>query len=272
MKLFLCALLLAPLFTTATVDTTRVHLADGKTTDWDTSRLITDNSSGFRYAFENDGANLYGLLVIQNPRMQFKLMREGMQLFLDPKEKKKESKGIEFPVKQETGSNDVLRDMDATGMKGSGDNNNPEQRAARLRSSRAMMALRLNALRLFGFGGNKNDEQGLKLPGSVNIGFDWDKSDVMYIEYTIPYSLLGGQVTAGTEWEVGWKVAASEHSGTSSAGEGGGRHGSYAGSGAGRGGHREFNGVGGNQNSEDYGNVQDTRREQSFWTKYTFRQ
>src|SRR5690348_13989185 len=86
MKLSLAVLLLAPLFAIAATDTTRSHLADGKVTDWDTSRLVTDNASGFRYAFDNDGTNLYALLVIQNSRMQFKVMREGMQLFLDTKE------------------------------------------------------------------------------------------------------------------------------------------------------------------------------------------
>ena len=73
------------------------------------------------------------------------------------------------------------------------------------RSSR--YALNLFALKLFGF----NDEaepakQGLTLEGSANIAFNWDSSDVMYVEYKIPLSILDNGSLNQKIISIGWKL------------------------------------------------------------------
>ena len=67
----------------------------------------------------------------------------------------------------------------------------PEQRKAAMRTMRAEMALGLSSMKVFGFSEDKSEEQGLVMPGSANIAFAWDSTDVMSIEYRIPLSFFG---------------------------------------------------------------------------------
>ena len=82
-------------------DTTIHHVLDGKTNEWPLQKFETDVRTEIRYAVDNDPQYLYLALVIPNSRTQIRIMRQGMELFLDAKGKKKESKGIEFPVKED---------------------------------------------------------------------------------------------------------------------------------------------------------------------------
>ncbi len=81
-------------------DTTIHHVLDGKENEWPAEKFQTDPATQFRYAIDNDKQNLYLVLAIANFREQMKIMRQGMDLYFDLKEKKKEGKGIEFPVKE----------------------------------------------------------------------------------------------------------------------------------------------------------------------------
>src|SRR5262249_4923208 len=139
----------------------------------------------------------------------------------------------------------------------SAEEQSPEQRKAAMRTMRAEMALSMSSMKVFGFSEDKSEEQGLIMPGSVNIAFAWDSTDVMNIEYRIPLSFFGTFSSLDQkEISVGWKVNgfqfSSGHPGESSAA--GGRHG---GGGYGGGGHRGYGGGGygghGNSNSQQNG-------------------
>lgn len=62
-------------------------------------------------------------MAIVNFREQMKIMRQGIDLYFDPKEKKKEGKGIEFPVKKDQSTADMIMSYRSLG------NDNADQKA-----------------------------------------------------------------------------------------------------------------------------------------------
>jgi uncharacterized membrane protein YgcG len=240
-----------------------IHVLDGLVTEWPAGRFHLNEDSTVEYAVDNDDRNLYVAMSIPDFAMQMKVMRNGMKFFVDLKGKKKEGKGIEFPIRGEAGnpaSSNTSEDM--------------AQKKFDKKTTRNIMSLGLVALKLFGFEKNEHDEQGLIMPGSVNIAFKWDESDVMHIEYTIPFVLLGEPSSIDKkDISLGWTINGFENprqaeSGNTDRNEGGfsrghgggGGRGQYGGGGRGFGSHAENN----------YRKIDpdEMRKEQSFWTKY----
>ena len=253
-------------------DTTLNHLLDGKVNEWPTQKFETDPATQFKYAVDNDKQNLYLVVCIANFREQMKIMRQGMDLYIDPKGKKKEGKGIEFPVKRDQSTADLIMNYRGQGNENA-EQENPEQRKAAMKAMRAEMALSLSSMKVFGFSEDRSEEQGLVMPGSANIAFAWDSTNVMNIEYKIPLSFLEASSSLDQkDISIGWKVngfqLSSNHSGESSTG--GGRHG--GGGGYGGGGRK---GGGGGYSSHGDSNAQqgaeNMAKDQSFWAKYTFK-
>ena len=216
-------------------DTTINHLLDGKVNEWPAQKFETDPATQFKYAVDNDKQNLYLVVCIANVREQMKIMHQGMDLYIDPKGKKKEGKGIEFPVKRDQSTADLIMNYRGQGNENA-EQESPEQRKAVMRAMRAEMALGLSSMKVFGFSEDKSEEQGLVMRGSANIAFAWDSTDVMNIEYRIPLSFLEESSSLDQkDISIGWKVNgfqfSSNHSGESSTG--GGRHGGGYGGGAG---------------------------------------
>jgi uncharacterized membrane protein YgcG len=250
-------------------DTLINHQLDGRVNEWPAQKFETDPATQFKYAIDNDKQNLYLVLSITGFREQMKLMHQGMNLYLDPKGKKKEGKGIEFPVQRDPSAADIL----AAYRSQANENTNqesPEQKKAAIKAMRAEMALSLSSMKVFGFSEDKSEEQGLVMPGSANIAFAWDSSDAMNIEYRIPLSFFGGISSLDQkEISVGWKVNAiqfsSSHAGSGKSSEGGDRDGGGRHGGGGYGGGY---GTYGGSNSQGGDNMKD----QSVWAKYTFKE
>jgi hypothetical protein len=196
-----------------------------------------------------------------------------MDLYIDPKGKKKEGKGIEFPVKRDQSTADLIMNYRSQGNENA-EQESPEQRKAVMKAMRAEMALSLSSMKVFGFSEDRSEEQGLVMPASVNIAFAWDSTDVTNIEYKIPLSFFGTTSSLDQkDISIGWKVNgfqfSSNHSGESSTGEG--RHG--GGGGYGTGDRRGYGGGGyrshGDSNTQQ--GAESLAKDQSFWAKYTFK-
>jgi hypothetical protein len=212
---------------------------------------------------------LYVAMTIPDFGEQTKILRNGMKLFIDLKGKKKEGKGIEFPIREanNSGINNPKYNSANTGSE-------PEKKFDK-KTTRNIMALGIVALKLFGLN-HEEDEQGLRMPGSVNIAFKWDESDVMHIEYNIPLNLLGEPSSLNQkDTSLGWKINGFErplgehNSGNTENNEGRGRSSRGMSGGGGRsqyGGSREF----GQRSSANYRKIDpdEMRKEQNFWTKY----
>ena len=254
----------APLSRSA--DTAVVHVLDGKTGEWPAEKFQTDLPTAIRYAADNDEQYLYLALVIPNFNTQLKIVRQGMELYLDAKEKKKEAKGIEFPVKEELSEqddliNEALRpDLPDTGQQ------DDEQRKANLKIIKAQMALRLGAMKVFGFSRNEPDEQGLLLTGSANIAFAWDSTDALNIEYRIPVPFLESSSSALRQKEIdlGWKLNGVQLNPKRPAP-------STAMSGGRQAGRSNFDVNAYKHRQPTQQDLDNLKKDQSFWTKYKFR-
>ncbi|HSU28059.1 MAG TPA: hypothetical protein VLJ68_06745 [Chitinophagaceae bacterium] len=84
-----------------TADSTIIeHHLDGSIAEWPAGKFSTDEETKIRYMADNDSINLYLALSVPDQGMQMKMSRIGMKLYIDLKGKKKESMGIEFPLKK----------------------------------------------------------------------------------------------------------------------------------------------------------------------------
>ena len=252
-------------------DTTLSHLVDGKINEWPVQKFEIDAATEIKYAVDNDSQNLYLAMTIPTFRTQMKIMRQGMELYFDLKGKKKEGKGIDFPVKRDgAGDNSMLSFREHSNEENNGQEN-AEQKKTNMKAMRAAMALNLISMKVFGFSDDPQ-EQRLDRPGSANIAYAWDSTDVMNIEYRIPFSLFGNTSPLNQKnISIGWKLNgvkfSSNNSGPTESSNGGRRGGGFSG-----GGRRNFGGGSESQDSRSFReNFENMRKDQSFWTKYTMR-
>jgi len=171
-------------------DTSHVdHVLDGLTAEWPDSIFHTEKETLIRYATDNNGQNLFLAMRIPDFRTQMKIM-QGMKVFIDLKGKKKENRGIEYPVKPEGAF---------AGNMPAGTTDKKEMRAS--------MSFHLFAMKVFGFTDIEPFSQGLQMPNSVNIAFNWDSSDVLHIEYLIPLNMLDDINSLRQKTiSIGWKI------------------------------------------------------------------
>lgn len=163
-------------------DTTIVtHLLDGNTAEWPAEKFVTNKVTRMEYAVDNDKQSLFLAVNISDKNIQKRIMQEGLNLYIDIKGKKKENRGIEFPVKMDNIAS-------------------------------------IENMKLFGFSDGEPRIQNIKNEGTVNIAIAWDTSYVMHIEYNIPLKMLEETVADlnTKKISIGWKLQESEmHSNTS---------------------------------------------------------
>ena len=243
------------------------HTTDGMITEWLPGQFHPDDDTTVFMAAVSDQQNLYVALNIPDFSMQSKLMRNGMKLFIDLKEKKKESHGIEFPIAGEVNAF-IKQTLPPQQPAQGGDA--PKQTQPDKKKLRSAMALAMVSLKIFGFPTDSKEGQGLMVPGSAQVAFKWDAQDVMHIEYAIPLKLIGLSAHEKRSIDVGWQINAFERS----QGEGSGQMGHNGHSG--QGGHMQgmnesgsvgFNGMPGR--AQRRMSMADMAREQSFWMKFT---
>lgn len=184
------------------------HKNDGNTSEWPLSKFETDISTDISYAIDNDSENLYLALNIPNEGIQMKLEKTGMNLFIDLKGKRKEGRGISFPIKDEAIAAMHKDNKPATTVFEDIQGLDKPDKAMDKKTAHSVVALRLNYMSVFGFDGVENHDQGLKMPGSINIAFAWDSLNVLHIEYIIPLKMLDNNTASLKQKEVsiGWKI------------------------------------------------------------------
>ncbi|MFT3823770.1 MAG: hypothetical protein QM731_07605 [Chitinophagaceae bacterium] len=257
------------------------HQQDGDAAEWPAAKFTTDEDTHIQYAIDNDSKNLYIALLIPDIRTQMKMMRLGMNLYIDPKGKKKEGKGIEFPVKR---SNEEGGGMGGPGgggnfQRGGGDGgnrggNNGQQRPDMRAMRNSMAEQRLTFLKFFGFEGDEPVLQTVGAGEGIQVSYKCDTSETMQIEYTIPLSMIGDPASLNQKiFGIGVKINGMEmpSGGMSSGGGGMGGPGGGGGAGGGgsRGGRGGGGGMGGGAGAGGGTGGGAMSREEKFWTKYT---
>ena len=149
------------------------HVLDGNTSEWPKRKFEVDNETNTLFASDNDDKFLFVAIRISDQEMQKKVVAYGMNLYIDAKGKKKETKGVEFPVPASNA-------------------NNPENSLANMK--------------LFGFTTLQPFAQSIQTEGTVNIATTWDSLNVFHIEYNIPIAMLGEvHELKDKRISIGWK-------------------------------------------------------------------
>ncbi|HEV8271920.1 MAG TPA: hypothetical protein VGQ04_11490 [Chitinophagaceae bacterium] len=160
------------------IDTTSIaHLLDGNIVEWPQEKFTVDKATKIRYAVDNDSQMLFLALNIPDKTTQQIIMQKGMNLFIDVKGKKKENRGVEFPLGMENVSD-------------------------------------IGKMKVFGFTNAESVPQNVKTEGTINIAIGWDSSYALSIEYYIPLKMLEGSVTElnNKKISIGWKLKEDEMS------------------------------------------------------------
>ncbi len=153
-------------------DTTIItHLLDGNTAEWPAEKFATDKATKMGYAIDNDSQTLFLAINIPDRSIQKMILQEGMNLYIDTKGKKKENKGIAFPVRMENISS-------------------------------------TENMKLFGFSNAEPFIQNIKTEGTANIAIAWDSSSILHIEYNIPLKIVEEDLSAlkNKKISIGWKI------------------------------------------------------------------
>ena len=176
-----------------------IHKHDGIVDEWPADKFTDDKETGIQYALDNDAENLYMALIVSSQPEQFKIMSMGMRMFIDMKAKHKENRGIEFPIKKESGN----IPMSQPGGQGNEQGQKPDPKRIRMLLGRNMISLKL-----FGFTDDEPTEQDLEKAGSARIAYYWDSLEVMQIEYCIPLKMLEEDIATLNQKliSIGWKV------------------------------------------------------------------
>lgn len=166
-------------------DTTAVnHLLDGNTAEWPAGNFNTDKATGTRYATDNDKENLYIAVIISDKKVQQRIMQQGLLLYLDTKGKKKETRGVEFPLAIENAADWKAQKESLTKMK------------------------------LFGFSKLASFAQNIRTEGTINIATGWDSTYNFQVEYLIPLKILEENISElnNKKISIGWKIQGDESS------------------------------------------------------------
>jgi hypothetical protein len=254
-----------------TTDTVIIsHKLDGLVDEWPGEKFETDAGTKIKYAVDNDEQNLYVAMVVAEFPTQMKMMKMGMNLFVDVKGKKKENRGIEFPVRSDQTS--FAANNSSNTRTDQADNENGKQTFDK-KAIRSHLVMNLIYLRLFGFSddGSEPVKQGIEQSGSVNIQFTWDSTDVMLIEYSIPLNLITSESLDKKTISVGWKLNEMNPSNSNSnSPELTGSTARIVGVPAGtRNNSRGNFGNNSSSNTSTQQNRENFTKEESFWTKYT---
>lgn len=168
------------------------HTLDGNINEWPLAKFELNKETEIKYAVDNDAKNLYVAMIIPKFATQIKMIRQGMEFYIDLKGKKREGKGIEFPIKSEAPNNFDFNNTKDINKKG----------------IISIVSMNLLSLKLLGFsdGNAEPVKQSISTKGSVNIQSAWDSADVMYVEYNIPLSLLGENSSTQKVISLGWKI------------------------------------------------------------------
>jgi hypothetical protein len=178
------------------------HAIDGSLDEWKTATFTTDDETQLSYAMDNDKQSLFIAIKVRPLPMQMKMSRNGMQLFIDVKGKKRESIAINYPATFINASGGERPPM--------GEDGKPDMKAMQER-----MAALMGFYKTAGFEDSKEDAllQIAQEGEGILIGGAWDDSSALIIEYAIPFAALGGaDKVAGKQIALGWKINAAQAS------------------------------------------------------------
>jgi hypothetical protein len=258
---------------------------DGNPSEWPQPFRYYDGNTKLQFSIANDTANIYICLKLTDEQTQARLFKSGLNIWIDPRGKKRETVGVVFPIKAERNPGESQPRHYA-----GADEMDPRVQHNNINRLKEHVFMDQTTLRIKGFKDLPEQTLPLKNNYGIDASFNWDTFDILTIEYKIPIALtLGHSLSIGDTLKpvgIGFVegTTESEHksegdegvneSGNSSGmghGMGGGGMGGGGMSGGGMGGGmggggRGGGGRGGGMNSSNFNS---SAQEQKVWSKVT---
>jgi hypothetical protein len=150
---------------------------DGNAGEWPAASFRTNKDGYMVYSAANDTSAFYICVKIKDEQQQMRIMRSGMELWIDVKGKKKRETGIRFPLSHSLPSLDH-RNMATDGR--------PD-----LKKIRLMFLVQMKEMETVGFREGLNGTQNNKVNKSGIIAvINWDSVNTMVYEARIPFRTL----------------------------------------------------------------------------------
>ncbi len=188
------------MFSTGSVDAQQVHCwwagsgitIDGNPAEWPQPFRYYDGATKLQFSLANDTANLYICLKLTDEQAESRLFKTGLNIWIDPKGKKKESMGIVFPIKSERNPGEA-----ESHRYSSTDEMDPRVQHSNIGRLKQHVFMDQTTLRVKGFIGLPEQTLPLKNNVGIDVSFNWDTLDILTLEYKIPMILvLGHSLTA----------------------------------------------------------------------------
>lgn len=154
---------------------------NGYADEWPETFRYYDGNTMLQFAIANDTANVYVCLKANDVHTQRNLLHAGLNVWLDPKGKKKEITGVVFPMRKEM----VMPVQQGSTRRG-------------MNEMKQQVLLAQNTVVVYGLNGIGKDVVPIKgNEYGVEVALSWDSLDIMVLEYKIPISaMLGHSLTA----------------------------------------------------------------------------
>lgn len=239
-------------------------VADGNDADWKTAQLQYNKTAKTVYAISNDKEAIHLLLRFADQAQQAKVMRAGLEVWLDPKGGKKKTISVKYPLKNSLPPGEAPE----AGMRPQQDGQRPD-----MNDMREKMLLEKNTIVLAGFKTEQNGTFNIRQSINVKAAIKYEKSDLVY-ELTIPYSALDEPLNFDKPLSMGISIKGMEMPSRGNGGggmsAGGGMRPGGGGMGGGMGGRGGGGGMGqrGGGQAPGGGQREDMSQENSFWVKF----
>jgi hypothetical protein len=181
-------------------------IADGNYDDWSLPLRFSDAKHLFQYSVTNDRKNLYIALLCTDRNTQNRILKNGLNIYLDPKGDKNKTISLEYPVKkpEQSGYNR--------------NNGDPMPASASTQSSQSLDQLLLQSdyYNTNGFINIENGQFGttdLKAP--IKVGLKIHEDSILFYEAIIPLADIPGlnlyAKNTGKNFSVGINIGVSTY-------------------------------------------------------------
>ena len=155
-------------------NTTLPVVVDGKADEWKSVSLQLSPKNSFEYTVANTPEELCIFIKIPDQVEQTKLLRGGMEVYINPKGKKDKETAVFYPVKGE-----LPEDMRAQAAPGEKED---------VKEIRLRIAGQLISMNRTGFKTAFNGVQSIRQNTGFKAAINWDENDNLIYELAIPYA------------------------------------------------------------------------------------
>ena len=151
---------------------------NGDPTDWDQPFRYYDSKARIQYSVANDATNLYICLKTMDEKAQMKMLRTGMDVWIDTSGKKKETSMIRYPL-----ANDPKLEWIQ-------DPSEPDQQHLErpdLKKMKMDYSLSDKRMKLVGFKNIPNEQMLIENKYGIQLAIGWDKDDIFTYEMKVPF-------------------------------------------------------------------------------------